>query len=475
MEFVIKKATRSADARGRVALIGPSGAGKTWKALAIASVLGRRADGTPGRIIVIDTERGSASKYAQEPELRVDFDVIELDTFAPATYVGAIRACENAGADVVIIDSLSHAWMGKDGALEMVDKISAQSQSRNNFDAWRKVTPEHTKLVDALLRCKAHLVVTMRVKTEYVVEEDSRGKKVPRKIGLAPVQRDSLEYEFDVVGDVNQDHQIVVTKSRCSALADAVVSKEDIFTAAHTYRAWLVEAPVVAQPPSEGHDQAGAPGTETEKPASGPTPVELDAFLGRVREIELPGEAVAVWVKHRASLGPLCAMDRESAWRALCKKTEEVGKMKNAKVWLKKAIAEEDARHRPEPPPNGTDGGAGSAGGGTPASGQGGSAATSTSEATRNSIARMPGVPEWATTREAIEAHLASLDARAHLENSVRLHGARLGDAYQKPAAQRLIALSPLDSLSSTLAEASALAQVKAWSVAGPRAQKAVR
>jgi hypothetical protein len=73
-------------------------------------------------------------------------------------------------------------------------------------------------------------------------------------------------------------------------------------------------------------------------------PPALEGFYARIAEIELPGEAVAVWMKHRTDLAALPAPDRESAWKALCKRTEEVGKMKNAKVWLKKAIAEEDAR-----------------------------------------------------------------------------------------------------------------------------------
>ena len=87
-----------------------------------------------------------------------------------------------------------------------------------------------------------------------------------------------------------------------------------------------------------------------ESPANDPTPdaatapPALGGFYARIGEIELPGEAVAVWMKYRAELAPLPVADREAAWRSLCKRTEEVGRMKNAKVWLKKAIAEEDSR-----------------------------------------------------------------------------------------------------------------------------------
>lgn len=79
-------------------------------------------------------------------------------------------------------------------------------------------------------------------------------------------------------------------------------------------------------------------------PDAATAPPALGGFYARIGELELPGEAVAVWMKYRAELAPLPVADREAAWRALCKRTEEVGRMKNAKVWLKKAIAEEDAR-----------------------------------------------------------------------------------------------------------------------------------
>lgn len=75
-------------------------------------------------------------------------------------------------------------------------------------------------------------------------------------------------------------------------------------------------------------------------------PAQLRDFYTRLDDIELPGEAVAVWIKHRADLAQLSAPERESAWKALYRRTEEVGKMRpgSAKVWLKKSIAEEDAR-----------------------------------------------------------------------------------------------------------------------------------
>jgi cytidylate kinase len=222
-----KKATKQ-QSKLRMALVGPSGSGKTYTSLAVAKGLGER-------VALIDTERGSASKYSD----LFNFDVLELDTFSPQKYVDAIHAAQAEGYDVLVIDSLSHAWMGKDGALEQVDKAAARTQAKNNFTAWREVTPMHNALVDAILQSRMHVIVTMRVKTEYVMEKDERsGKTAPRKVGLAPVQRDGLEYEFDVVADLDLDNQFIVSKTRCPALRGEVF-KEANGQVSSILRAWL--------------------------------------------------------------------------------------------------------------------------------------------------------------------------------------------------------------------------------------------
>lgn len=226
MQF--NKASKKA-ARARVALIGPAGSGKTYTALAIGTRLGER-------VALIDSERGSASKYSSGKPF--DFDTCALESFSPLTYVEAIELADAERYDVVIIDSLSHAWMGKDGALEQVDRAAKRSNSGNSFAAWRDVTPQHNQLVDAMLGCRAHVIVTMRTKTEYVIQENDRGKKEPKKIGLAPVQRDGLEYEFDVVGDLDLDNNLVIGKTRCSALKGALFHQagEDV---ANILSGWL--------------------------------------------------------------------------------------------------------------------------------------------------------------------------------------------------------------------------------------------
>ncbi|HEX2679559.1 MAG TPA: ATP-binding protein [Polyangiales bacterium] len=257
MALTFKKATRT-QAKARVALIGPSGSGKTYSALLMAiTIAGDK------RVALIDTEHGAASKYADMTDprsgLQLDFDVLELDSFAPDTYVDAIEAAQKAGYGVLVIDSLSHAWSGKDGALEQVDKAAKKSQSGNSFTAWRDVTPKHNRLVEAMAACDMHLIVTMRSKMEYVLEQievQRNGRTTtitqPRKVGLAPIQREGLEYEFDVVGDIDIEHNWVISKTRCPEFDGAVIERPGV-KFAETYAAWLQTgapaAPRQALPP----------------------------------------------------------------------------------------------------------------------------------------------------------------------------------------------------------------------------------
>lgn len=239
------KATKKA-AKARIAISAPSGGGKTFTALTIASGLG-------GKIAVIDTERGSASKYAD----RFSFDVCEPEEFSPASYVQAIKAAEAAGYDVLVIDSLTHAWSGKGGALEQVDNAAARSQG-NKFAAWRHVTPMHNALVDAMVSSKCHVIATMRSKTEWVIDEDDRGRKVPRKIGMAPVQRDGMEYEFDIFGEMDQENTLIITKSRCEALSGAVIKKPGQEFAG-TIKSWLEDGAAVEKVVAEAPAPKAAP------------------------------------------------------------------------------------------------------------------------------------------------------------------------------------------------------------------------
>src|SRR5947209_6754030 len=179
--MAFKKAIKL-ESKLRLALAGPSGSGKTFTALTLATAL---ADGKP--VAVIDTERGSAAKYA---DVFPSFDVNELDIFSPDAFIAAIREAEHAGYAVLVIDSISHEWNGAGGVLEIVDNAAKRLKSANTFSAWGEGTPKHNSFVDAILRAKLHVICTMRSKEEYVQERDGNGRTVIRKLGMAPIQRD---------------------------------------------------------------------------------------------------------------------------------------------------------------------------------------------------------------------------------------------------------------------------------------------
>lgn len=216
-------------AKLRLALAGPSGSGKTWSALRVATGIG-------GKIAVIDTERGSASLYSDA----FAFDVCEVEPpYTPAKYVAAIRGAEAAGYAVLVIDSLSHAWAGEGGVLESVD--ARQQAGGNKLVAWGQGTKDQNALVNAILGSGCDVIATMRSKQEYAIEPGHNGKTTVRKLGMAPVQRDGLEYEFAIVLDIGMDHLARVgvagkDRTRLFAGQDAAMLTE---ADGQRLRAWL--------------------------------------------------------------------------------------------------------------------------------------------------------------------------------------------------------------------------------------------
>ena len=249
MQFRIATAQRSSS-RARIALCGPAGSGKTFTALELA----RGLTDEHHRIVLIDTENGSAAKYADGK-----WKQLPLPDYRLETYAAAIKYAEEA-ASVLIIDSISHAWAGPGGALEMVE--DAQKKVRNKMEAWRMVTPMQNRFVAAMVNCKAHLIVTMRTKTDWTFEEDARGRKVPRKVGTKPIQREGIEYEFDIVGDLSWEHDLIVSKPRCPQI-DCLVVPRPGADLGRTIRAWLsdrvvvpTQAPGLAEPDTPAVTQA---------------------------------------------------------------------------------------------------------------------------------------------------------------------------------------------------------------------------
>jgi len=225
-----KRATKAA-AKLRAAVFGPSGAGKTYTTLGVAKGLG-------GRVAVIDTERGSASKYSD----RFEFDVLELDDQSIDGYVEAIRLAGQEGYAVLVIDSLSHAWQT---LLEEVEKLAKAKYRGNTWSAWSEGTPMQRKLVGAILDFPGHVLATMRSKTEWTTV-DNNGKKTPQRVGLAPEQGKGVEYEFDLLVEISTEHIANVIKDRTGKFQDKLLDKpgEEF---GKQLAAWLAEG-VTAQP-----------------------------------------------------------------------------------------------------------------------------------------------------------------------------------------------------------------------------------
>ena len=206
-----KKATKK-ESKLRLAIFGPSGSGKTYSSLRIATGLG-------GKIAYIDTERGSASKYSD----RFNFDVVEMKPATIENYVNMINAAKAENYNVLIIDSLSHGWTE---LLNEVEQIAKAKYRGNTWSAWSEGTPKQRQLVDAILDFPGHVIASMRTKTEWTTEKDERtGKNRPVRIGLTPEQGKGIEYEFDMLLEINVEHFAVVLKDRTGKYQDSHIDK----------------------------------------------------------------------------------------------------------------------------------------------------------------------------------------------------------------------------------------------------------
>jgi hypothetical protein len=232
---LFKKATKT-ESKLRLAIAGPSGSGKTYSALAIATGLG-------GPIAFVDTEHGSASKYAD----LFEFDVLELVApYHPDKYIEAIKGAASAGYKVIILDSMTHAWNGAGGILELVEQATKRQKTPNSYTAWADVTPIQNRLIEAIVSTNIHIIATMRSKQDYVQERNDKGYTTIRKVGMAPIQRDGFEYEFDVFFDMDTDNNAIVSKTRCPELTGKVIAKPGA-QVAKTLTEWLHGASVTAK------------------------------------------------------------------------------------------------------------------------------------------------------------------------------------------------------------------------------------
>lgn len=203
----LKKAERK-KAKIRLGLSGASGFGKTYSALLIAKGL----VGSWEKVAIIDTEHGSGELYADLGE----YNVISLNPpYSPERYIEAIKACESAGMECIIIDSITHEWDGPGGCLEILDKLGGKYQD------WAKITPRHNNFINAILTSKAHIITTVRRKQDYEMTKDNNGKIKVEKAGTKEVTREGFEYELTVNLEITNDRHLVrASKDRTGLFMD---------------------------------------------------------------------------------------------------------------------------------------------------------------------------------------------------------------------------------------------------------------
>jgi hypothetical protein len=275
--MTFQKAERK-QARPKLALTGPSGSGKTFSALLLAAGMGKR-------IAVIDTENGSASLYAnmeKGPLKGIDFDVLEIaPPYSIDKYVQAIEAAVTAKYDVCVVDSISHAWAGEGGLLSK--KEALDQRGGNSYTNWAGITKEHEIFKARILNAEIILICTMRSKQDYVLEVNEKGKSAPKKVGMAPIQRDGMEYEFTTVFDVAMDHHAVASKDRTS-MFDGQIFKIARKTGEQII-SWLSGGKPVESKPAQAPAAAASEPTKS-KAADAPAPTEpAGVFPGEDEEV----------------------------------------------------------------------------------------------------------------------------------------------------------------------------------------------
>lgn len=283
MAIQIKKAVRER-VYLKVVVTGPSGGGKTLGSIGIAKGLA-----PTGKIGVIDSENRSASYYAS----RFDFDVIELEApFTTQKYLEALRAFIDGGYEVVVIDSLTHEWAASGGILDQ--KAAKDSRGGNSFSNWNDMKQLHNKFVETLLQSKIHVVCTLRSKMEYALEQDDKGRSTVRKIGLAPISSDGMEYEFGVMFDVERNsHLAVASKDRTGMFEGRSLNLDE--RVGKELADWLASGAELAPAPAPAEPAAKAPTAKT-APTAAARPTQAPVAPVQASPTTAPSEPPAEWV-----------------------------------------------------------------------------------------------------------------------------------------------------------------------------------
>jgi AAA domain len=347
----LRPATRKAT-KARLAISGPSGSGKTWTALSIAEVL---APG--GRYAVIDTEPSDDNNSAAELYAdRFAFETIDWTQppWDPRDLTLTIKELGDEGLDVLIVDSGSAFWRGQGGTLDIAG---------GRFGGWRTATPAQDALVQSILRAPMHMIFCTRAKQAYTVEEGRDGKQTVHKLGLEPIQRDDLEYEFQVVASIDIDHRIDIGKTRCADLAGLSFVANDQANLATIYRDWLARGlRLVTQTDADLlGDAFNAIGNAEERQKRkaafvgtlGCKPTELD--VERLEEAwvlaaTLTGVLVHPFTPGEAedSVCSLCSLGRRAGWHDAAAQAEDAPKATRGRKKPDAAPAPEKATEEPE-------------------------------------------------------------------------------------------------------------------------------
>ena len=247
----------------KMALIGPSGAGKTFSALRLCKGIG-------GKTVLCNTEAERGYIYANE----FDYDIIDLDApFTPEKYIEVIQYAVKEGYDNLIIDSASHEWTGKGGLIEIHDKMSG-----NSFTNWATLTPRHNAFLDAQLYANVNIIACLRGKDEYVMEEKN-GKQTPKKVGLGAQQRNGFEYECQVTLMIDQSNHVASAMKDNSHIFEG---QYEVLTEEHgeLLRAWA----------ETGEDKPAPPVTLISQKA-------LAALHAKAKDLNLTHEELSAWAQ----------------------------------------------------------------------------------------------------------------------------------------------------------------------------------
>ena len=287
----LKKAVRE-QIKLRVALIGPSGSGKTYSALRLAAGMAKK---TEKPTLLLDTENGRGKIYANEFDYYYEPFV---QPFSPERYIEYIRAAEEAGVGQLIVDGCSAEWKYLLSQLGVLKQTSSGT-NKNEFASWDKITPRHDAFVSSVIYSGIHLILLMRGKDEYKMEEKN-GKNVPKKIGVGPIMRDGLEYECNVAFTIDlEGHLATQSKDDTHYFQDMIRPLEE--KDGEFLIDWARDG-IEAQP-AQKLQSAPPP-----KAAPKLTRAQVESRLRAVKSLD---ELASIWDEMKSAIQDLSDQDRE--------------------------------------------------------------------------------------------------------------------------------------------------------------------